>query len=348
MTNQLLERLATVTDPDLGDDVVSLGIVGAVETTATTARVPLALGAPYSPAETDLIADVRDRVNEAGYDADIVIDVDDATPAGRDDTPTVIGLCSGKGGVGTSTVAVNLAAAMARRGARVGLFDADVHGPTTAHELGADGAAADGEPVAPLDACDLALFGVDFLADGDGPVADRPAEAAELVADAWAGLDWADRDYVVVDLPSGSGAAQRAVLDRLPVLGTVVVTTPQSIAVAGAREAVAQCRERDLPVLGVVENKRTFVCPECNAVHDRVDTRDGELLADDLDAPLLVRLPLDPTVRERSGAPIALADDGGLSTGKLRQLARTVMDRVGRLRRRSHADRVDGPLVDAA
>ncbi|WP_226023845.1 P-loop NTPase [Halomicrobium salinisoli] len=347
MTERLLERLATVEDPDLGADVVSLGLVGDVETAATTARVPLALGAPYSPAETDLLADVRDRVEEAGYDADVVIDVDDATPAG-DGTPAVIGLCSGKGGVGTSTVAVNLAAAMARRGARVGLFDADVYGPTVAHELGVDDGTADREPVTPVDSCDLELFGVGFLADGDGPVAGRPTEAAERIADAWAVLDWADRDYVIVDLPSGSGATWEAALDRLPLVGTVVVTTPQSVAVAGAREAVAQCRDRDLPVLGVVENKRTFVCPECNAVHDRVDTRDGELLADDLDAPLLVRLPLDPTVREHAGAPIALAADGGITTGKFRQLARTVMDRVGRLRRRSHAERADGSKIDAA
>jgi ATP-binding protein involved in chromosome partitioning len=231
---------------------------------------------------------------------------------------------------------------MAGRGARVGLLDADIHGPSLAHMTGAASGSLPstlGETVAPIDGHDLQLASVEFRAEGRQPLA-RADAARAVVGDLWEALAWADRDYVVVDLPSGVGEAQLTVLEQLPVAGAVVVTTPQEVAVANARETIARCRDCAVPVLGVVENMRTFVCPDCDGVHDEFDTPDSELFAAESDAPLLKQLPLEPSVRERGGWPVVL-DDSGLVAGKLSQLARAAMDRLGETRRRAHADRTE-------
>jgi ATP-binding protein involved in chromosome partitioning len=333
--DEIRDRLSTVADPDLGEDVVSLGLVGDVEAAGRTATVPIALGAPYSPAETELLATLRDRIRDAGYEPDFVIDVDDRTPAGRDGVPAVIAVTAGKGGVGTSTVAANLAAGMARRGASVGLLDADTRTPTTPSLLGVDDRPATGGNGPVLEtAHDLELcYSPASTGDRCRTADSRPAD--EVLADMWERVDWSDRDYVIVDRPAGTQRAQTDVCRAVPVTATVVVTTPQSVAVDGARAVVGRYRADDSHLLGVVENMGTFVCPHCDTVHGGSGTG-----SPDLDVALLERVPLDPDVREPTGTPTVLGDEQRSTTALFRSLTRGVMDAVGRIRRSSHVEQL--------
>ena len=329
--DEIRDLLSTVADPALGDDVVSLGLIGDVETAGRTATVPIALGAPYSPTETELLATVRERIRDAGYEPDIVIDVDDRTPAGRDGVPTVIAVSAGKGGVGTSTVAANLAAGMARRGASVGLLDTDTRTPTTPSLLGADDrhASDDTDPVlATTHGLELCYSPVSA---GDRRRTTDSKSAAEKVSELWAGVDWSDRDYVIVDLPNGTYQDRAGIRRAVPITATVVVTTPQPVAVDGARTVVARCRGGEERLLGVVENMATFVCPHCETVHGGFGPG-----SPDLDVPLLEQLPLDPALRESTGTPTVLGDEQRPATSLFRSLSRGVMDGVGRIRGYSH------------
>jgi ATP-binding protein involved in chromosome partitioning len=352
MTDELRDRLAEIDDPRLGDDIVSLGLVGNIEFDDEVAHVPLALGAPHAPAETEIASRVREVVREAGYEPSLSIEIDDQTPAGIvEDAPNVIAVSSGKGGVGKSTVAVNLATAMAQRGAAVGLFDADVYGPNIPRMLGVHdhpGMAEDDETIIPLERHDLQLMSIGFLVGEHDPVIWRGPMVDKVLTQLYHDTAWGDLDYLVVDLPPGTGDAQLTMLQQMPVVGSVVVTTPQDVALDNARKGVRMYDDHDARVLGVVENMSTFVCPDCGGEHDVFDTGGGARLADAYDLPLLGRIPLDPAIREsgESGDPVVAGDTESATI--VEAIAERVMDRVGEIRRESHrltASDPDTPTV---
>jgi ATP-binding protein involved in chromosome partitioning len=346
MSNELRDRLSGIDDPLLGadsdgdTDIVSLGLVGDIEIEDGVAHVPLALGAPHSPAGTELAGQVREAVREAGYEPSLSVEIDDDTPAGViDDAPNVIAVSSGKGGVGKTTVAVNLATAMAQRGARVGLFDTDVYGPNVPRMLGVHdrpGLAEDEETIIPLESHGVKVMSVGFLVGDDDPVIWRGAMVDKVLTQLWHDTEWGDLDYVVVDLPPGTGDAPLTMLQQMPVLGSVVVTTPQDVALDNARKGVRMFDKHDADVLGIVENMSTFVCPDCGSEHDVFDVGGGERLAEEYEIPFLGRIPLDPSIREsgEDGEPIVQRDaDSGSA---FENLAGAVMDRAGEVRRQSH------------
>ncbi|WP_281195075.1 Mrp/NBP35 family ATP-binding protein [Halorubrum sp. F4] len=343
MTEQLRDALGRIDDPALNDDIVSLGLVGNIEITDGTARVPLAFGAPYSPTETDIADRVRETVREEGYEADLTIEIDDQTPTGVvDDAPNIIAVSSGKGGVGKSTVAVNLATAMAERGANVGLFDADVYGPNIPRMLGVHdhpGMAEDDETIIPVESHGLKLMSIGFLVGEDDPVIWRGAMVDKVLTQLWHDTEWGDLDYFVVDLPPGTGDAQLTMLQQMPVLGALVVTTPQDISLDNARKGVRMFDKHDASVLGVVENMSGFVCDECGTRHDVFATGGGRRLADEFDHPLLAEIPLDPSIQEGCEIGEPIVSDGDSEPARaFRELAERTMDQVGRERRRSHAE----------
>lgn len=341
MVSELTDALREVEDHRLGDDIVSLELVGEITVEDGTVTVPLALGAPHSPAETAIADEVREVVEEVGYEPDLTVEIDDETPAGMiDDAPNVIAVSSGKGGVGKSTVAVNLATAMAERGARVGLFDADVYGPNIPRMLGVHdnpGMAEDDETIIPLERYGIKLMSIGFLVGEDDPVIWRGAMVDKVLTQLYDDCRWGELDYFVVDLPPGTGDAQLTMLQQMPVTGAVVVTTPQNVALDNARKGVRMFNQHDTAVLGIVENMSTFVCSECDTEHDIFDTGGGDKLAAEFDLPLLGRLPLDPSIREsgENGTPIVREDDGE-AVSAFAELAENTMDGLGEIRRRSH------------
>jgi ATP-binding protein involved in chromosome partitioning len=338
----LRERLHAVTDPALDTDVVTAGLVDDITVEDGTAHVELALGAPYAPDESDIADRVRDVVTEAGLEPELSASVplfESAEASVLPGVRNVVAVASGKGGVGKSTVAVNLAAGLADRGAKVGLFDADVYGPNVPRMLGLDDdpgvETVDGEDrIVPPTAHGLDVMSVGLMIDDDDPVAWRGPVAQDTLTNLFTDVSWGTLDYLVVDLPPGTGDVQLTVLQHLPVTGTVVVTTPQAVAVDDTRRGVELFAEYQTNVLGVVENMSSFVCDDCGTEHDVFGSGGGESLADAVDVPYLGSLPLDPSVRDGGdgGEPIATHGDGETAAA-FRRLAGTVANKVGVLRR---------------
>jgi len=338
MHDAVSDALSEVEDPALGDDIVSLGLVRDVTVEGDAVSVTLALGAPYSPAE-DAIADaVREALGERFGTVTLSADLGRELSAEEDPLPTVtnvVPVASGKGGVGKSTVAVNVAAGMAARGARVGLFDADVYGPNVPRMVGADAPpeTEDGELIPP-ERFGVSLMSMAFLVGEDDPVIWRGPMVHKLITQLWDDVAWGQLDYLVVDLPPGTGDTQLTLLQSVPLSGAVVVTTPQEVAVDDARKGLRMFGKHDTPVLGIVENMSSFRCPDCGSVHHVFGEGGGEAFADEADMPFLGSIPLDPAVREGGddGLPTVLGD--GETAAAFRRVTERTMDNVGHLRRR--------------
>jgi len=346
MTEEIYDALRTIEAPnplsdgtDAETDIVSQGIVGEISTEEGEAHVPLAFGAPYSPAETDLAAAVRAAVEEAGYEPVLGVEIDDDTPAADADAPIVIAVSSGKGGVGKSTIAVNLAAGIADRGANVGLFDTDVYGPNIPRMLGVQGEpvrADQNQQILPIEAHGMELMSIGFMVDEEMPVVWRGSMVDQTLTELWHDVRWGQLDYLIVDLPPGTGDAQLTMLQQMPVMGSVVVTTPQDVALDNARKGVRLFDDHDAEVFGIVENMSAFVCSNCGEHHEVFRAGGGTQLAEEFDLPVLSRIPLDPAIGEagETGEPIVFTET---DVGELfADLAGDVMDHVGWRRRQSH------------
>jgi len=336
------DRLRSVDDPALGTDIVTAGLVTEVTIDDGTAAIKLALGAPHAPDEAAIADRVREVADDAGIDVELSANVplfDSAESSVLPGVKNVIAVASGKGGVGKSTVAVNLAAGLADRGANVGLFDADVYGPNVPQMLGADTdpdvTTVDGEDrIEPPTAHGLKIMSVGLMIEDDDPVVWRGPVAQNTLTDLFADVSWGTLDYLVIDLPPGTGDVQLTVLQNLPITGTVVVTTPQSVAVDDTRRGVEMFGEYQTNVLGVVENMSGFVCPSCGDAHEIFGEDGGRGLADAVDVPYLGSLPLDPAIRvgADTGEPIVCRETGKTADA-FQDLAATVANKVGVLRR---------------
>jgi ATP-binding protein involved in chromosome partitioning len=346
--NEVLDALRSVEDPDLGDDIVSLGLVNDV-TVGDAIQVDLALGAPYSPTETGIAEEVRAALSGLGLSVELSANVDRGVAAEDQILPgvkNIIAVASGKGGVGKSTVAVNLAAGLADRGARVGLFDADVYGPNVPRMLDAGEApkATQDETMVPPEKFGMKLMSMDFLLGEDDPVIWRGPMVHKVITQLWEDVEWGALDYMVVDLPPGTGDTQLTMLQSVPVSGAVIVTTPQEVALDDARKGLRMFGKHDTPVLGIVENMAGFRCPDCGSTHDIFGAGGGERFAEENDMPFLGSIPLDTSVREGgdSGKPVVLDDDS--ETGEsFRDFVRTAADMQGIVHRRRHQQQAGAP-----
>ncbi len=340
---EVRERLRAVEDPDLGDDVVSLGVVEDVTVTGETVRVSLALGAPFSPTESEIAARVREALADTGLDVELEASVPTA-PGAEDVLPgvdNVIAVASGKGGVGKSTVAVNLAAGLSALGARVGLFDADVYGPNVPRMVAADERprATEDEQIVPPERHGVRLMSMAFMIGEDDPVIWRGPMVHKVLTQLIEDVEWGALDYMVVDLPPGTGDTQLTILQTLPLTGAVIVTTPQEVAVDDARKGLRMFGRHDTTVLGIAENMAGFRCPDCGSRHDLFGAGGGRSLAEANDLPFLGSVPLDPAVRigGDGGEPTVLGD--GETAAALRELTETVANSVGIVGRRRASTR---------
>jgi ATP-binding protein involved in chromosome partitioning len=249
----------------------------------------------------------------------------------------VIAVASGKGGVGKSTVAVNVAAGLADRGARVGLFDADIYGPNVPRMVDADEhpSATDEETIIPPERFGMKLMSMAFLVGPDDPVIWRGPMVHSVITQLVEDVEWGALDYMVVDLPPGTGDTQLTMLQTVPLTGAVVVTTPEEVAVDDARKGLEMFGRHDTPVLGVAENMGSFVCPDCGSGHAIFGEGGGEAFAADVEMPFLGSIPLDPAIRTGTdgGEPIVLGE--GETAEAFRDLTGTVANNVGVLNRRA-------------
>ena len=241
----------------------------------------------------------------------------------------VIAIASGKGGVGKSTVAVNIALAIAEEGGRVGLLDADIYGPSQPHMVGLAGKqpqSADGKSMQPLESHGLQVMSIGFLIDPDQPMIWRGPMVTSALQQLLHQTNWHDLDYLIVDMPPGTGDIQLTLSQQVPVSGAVIVTTPQNIATLDARKGLAMFRKVSIPVLGVIENMSTHVCSHCVHEEPIFGVGGGEKMAGDFDVELLGQLPLDARIREQTdgGNPTVLADPDSAAAAAYRSAARHV------------------------
>ena len=239
----------------------------------------------------------------------------------------IIAIASGKGGVGKSTVAVNLALALAADGASVGLLDADIYGPSQPHMVGLVGQqpiSEDGKTMAPLSALGLQVMSIGFLIDADQPMAWRGPMVTSALNQLLHQTQWRDLDYLIVDMPPGTGDIQLTLSQQVPVSGAVVVTTPQDIAAIDARKGLAMFRKVAIPVLGVIENMSTHVCSQCGHEEAIFGTGGGDAMSRDFGVDVLGRLPLDAKIREQadSGHPTVASDPDSAAAEAYRSAAR--------------------------
>jgi ATP-binding protein involved in chromosome partitioning len=254
----------------------------------------------------------------------------------------IIAVASGKGGVGKSTLAVNLAAGLSQMGARVGLFDGDIYGPNVPRMLDADEhpKATEDDEIVPPEKYGMKLMSMDFLLGEDDPVIWRGPMVHSVLTQLWEDVIWGSLDYMIVDLPPGTGDTQLTLLQSVPVSGAVIVTTPQDVALDDARKGLQMFGRHDTPVLGVVENMSTFHCPDCGSDHDIFGSGGGRDFAEETEMPFLGEIPLDPSVREGGddGKPMVL--DEGSETGEaFRQFVYRTANNQGIVHRKRHSDR---------
>jgi ATP-binding protein involved in chromosome partitioning len=238
----------------------------------------------------------------------------------------LIAVGSGKGGVGKSTVAVNLAAALAREGARVGILDADIYGPSVPTMLGLSGRpdSPDGKSIEPLRAHGIQAMSIGLLVEQDTPMIWRGPMATSALTQLLNDSRWDDLDYLVVDLPPGTGDIQLTLAQKIPVAGAVIVTTPQDVATLDARKAVRMFEKVDVPVLGLVENMALHVCSNCGHAEHIFGEGGGARLAAEYGYPLLGSLPLERAIRERgdAGTPAVVAEPDSIAARAFVALAR--------------------------
>lgn len=336
--SDVLDRLREVEDPDLGEDIISLNLVNDLTVDGDDVRVSLALGAPYSPNETAIAARVREVLGRGGADPKLSARVDRGLSRDEQvlpDVKNVIAVASGKGGVGKSTIAVNLAAGLSQLGARVGLFDADVYGPNVPRMVAADERpqATEDETIVPPEKFGMKLMSMAFLVGEDDPVIWRGPMVHKILTQLTEDVAWGALDYLVIDLPPGTGDTQLTVLQSLPVTGAVIVTTPQEVAIDDARKGLRMFGRHDTPVLGIVENMSGFRCPDCGNEQEVFGAGGGRAFAEDVEMPFLGAVPLDPGVRRSSdeGGPAVLED--GDTADAFRTMVDGVANNVGVLHR---------------
>lgn len=304
----VLDALRTVQDPDLSQDLVSLGFIQDLRLDGPDVAFTVELTTPACPAREALEAACRRAVEALPGVGTVSVHMTARTRGGRvasgeaaaalAGVRQVLLVASGKGGVGKSTTAVNLAYALAATGARVGLLDADVQGPSLPSLTGVGPPTEQddaGRLVPPeLDGVALLSMGM-FLAAGQAAILRGP-RVTGVVRQLLTSAAWGDRDYLVVDTPPGTGDVLITLAQLAPVAGAVLVTTPQDLALADVRRGAHLFREVDVPILGVVETLSGFVCTDCGSLHHLFGQGGGDRVADELGVPLLGRIPFDPAM----------------------------------------------------
>lgn len=336
----LLAALAAVIDPNTGKDFVSTRCAKNLRISGADVALDIELGYPAQSQVDALRAAVIAALKAVPGVGNVSVNVfskivSHAVQRGVNLIPGVknlIAVASGKGGVGKSTTAVNLALALAAEGARVGLLDADIYGPSQPQMLGVDGRpeSPDGKSMTPMQAHGIQAMSIGFLIDSDQPMVWRGPMVTQALTQLLRDTRWDNVDYLIVDMPPGTGDIQLSLAQQVPVTGAVIVTTPQDIALLDAKKGIKMFEKVNIPILGIVENMSIHICSKCGHEEHIFGSGGGERMAKDFNCELLGALPLELSIREQadSGRPTVVAEPQGRVAAIYKTIARRVAVKV--------------------
>jgi len=335
----VMEALRHVQEPELGGDLVTRDMVRDLKIDGTSVAFQIELTTPACPLKDEIESRVHAALDPIGVESVELswgATVRRAAPRTAEQllpgVKNVIAVASGKGGVGKSTIAVNLAVALARDGAAVGLLDADITGPNVPLMLGLDGqpGKTDDNKISPLSRHGVKAISIQFFVPQGQPIIWRGPLVGGAITQFLRDVDWGELDYLVIDLPPGTSDAQLTLAQAVPVSGAVLVTTPQEVSLLDVEKALAMFKRMSVPVIGIVENMAGFVCPHCGEVTDIFGRGGGERFGREHGVEYLGGVPLDVTVRQGGdvGVPAVAQREPGPAAQALTSIARTVAARM--------------------
>jgi len=335
----LRNLLSNIHDPHADTDIVSLGWLRGVGIDGARVSVDLRAGYPIDGLHESLVRSLAGVLEADASIESVAVNLDwrvvphsvqgDLKP--QNNIKNIIAVGSGKGGVGKSSMAVNLALALRADGARVGILDADIYGPSMPRMMGISGQPeTDGNRIIPQLGHGLQVMSIGFLVEEDTPMIWRGPMVTSALQQLLTETNWEGLDYLVIDLPPGTGDIQLTLAQKVPVSGTIIVTTPQDIALLDARKAIQMFRKVDVTVLGIVENMSTHICSNCGHEETIFGSGGGERMSEDFDVPLLGKLPLAMQIRSDldRGMPTVVSDPESELTASFREMARNTAARL--------------------
>jgi ATP-binding protein involved in chromosome partitioning len=340
LTNDAIyDALRQVQEPELGGDLVTRNMIKDLRIDGSAVAFTIELTTPACPLKDEIETNVRQVLTPLGVDA---IDITWGAMVRRaapqqpqqlvPGVKNIIAVASGKGGVGKSTVSVNLAVALAQSGASVGLLDADITGPNIPLMMGVDGQpkASESNKITPLERYGVKVISIQFFVPEGQPIVWRGPLVGGAIQQFLRDVDWGDLDYLVIDLPPGTSDAQLTLAQAVPISGTVLVTTPQEVALADVTKALAMLKRMSVPVIGIVENMTSFVCSHCGEATEIFGRGGGERFAQQHGIEYLAAIPLDITVRQGGdvGVPAVAQREPGPAAVALTGLAQIVAARM--------------------
>lgn len=343
--NSVLEILRPVQDPELGKSLVELNMIRNIKIDGGKVSFTLVLTTPACPLREFIVEDCQTAVKQLPGVEGVAVEVTAETPKqkglpdrqGIEGVKNILAISSGKGGVGKSTIAVNVAVALAQLGAKVGLLDADIYGPNDPTMLGLADAKVmvtkgpQGDILEPAFNYGVKLVSMAFLIDKDQPVIWRGPMLNGIIRQFLYQVQWGDLDYLIVDMPPGTGDAQLTMAQAVPMAGAVIVTTPQTVALLDSRKGLKMFQQLGVPVLGIVENMSYFIPPDMpDKQYDIFGSGGGEKTAAELGVPLLGRVPLEIPLREGGdgGVPIVVGQPDSASAKELKAIAQRIAGKV--------------------
>jgi len=335
--DQVLEKLGTVIDPDLKKDIVTMGMIKDLELNSGNLKFTLELTTPACPFNVEIEDDVRKAIDELdginNFDMKVTAKVMEGRSLDADTAmatvKNIIGVASGKGGVGKTTVSLNLALVLSQTGAKVGLLDADVYGPSIPLMLGMGKANMEvtDNKLQPVESNGLKVVSFGFFAEQEHQAAIyRGPIISGILKQFLVDTNWSDLDYLIVDLPPGTGDIPLTLAQTIPITGILVVTTPQEVASNIAVKAIGMFNKLNVPIIGVIENMSSFVCPNCNENHYIFGQGGAKKISEKFNIPFIGEIPLHPSIMEGSdkGKPIVITDPESPSAEAFRISAKNV------------------------
>lgn len=347
---QVEQALSSYVERYLGQDLITAKAVKSIDVAGGVVRVAVSLGFPAAGYRDELANELAEHLKRELDTEQVAVEVDwvitsravQGTLKPLSGIKNIIAVASGKGGVGKSTTAVNLALALAAEGARAGVLDADIYGPSQPRMLGLSGKpeSKDGKTIEPMQNYGVQTMSIGFLIDEEQPMVWRGPMVTQALTQLLNETHWQELDYLVVDLPPGTGDIQLTLAQKVPVTGAIIVTTPQDIALLDARKGLKMFEKVNVPVLGIVENMSTHICSNCGHEEHIFGAGGGERMAAQYGVDLLGALPLDIRIREQAdgGKPTVAAEPEGEIARTYREIARRVAAKLA-LKSRDYSGR---------